>query len=450
MSTKSTIKKLLGGKVISFYHYFSAQIAAFYFGFPSKNLATIGIVGTKGKTSTANLIWSCLNSAGFKTGMLSTANIRLDQQDFLNKYHMTMPRPLTIQGYLKKMLKKGCSFAIIETTSEGIKQFRHKGIDYDFLVFTNLSPEHLPSHSNSFEKYKETKGKVFSGLMDYPDKHLSGIDIKKTIIANTDDENSGYFLNFQAEQKFTFGIKNQADYQAENIRSDESGVYFEVKAKPRSELCSTTGEKEYKLNLIGDFNVYNALPAIAICDLLGISYEQTRDGLASLKILPGRMENINQGQNFSVLVDYSHEPKSMELALKASRNLVKMGGKLIVLLGAEGGGRDKTKRPIMGELAGKLADVVVVSNVDPYDDDPKEIIKDIAIASVQVGKIINQNLFVIEDRRAGIKKCLAVAGTGDVVLITGKGAEQSMIIKGNKIPWDDREVVREELKNIIK
>ena len=438
MSTKSTIKKLLGGKVISFYHYFSAQIAAFYFGFPSKNLATIGIVGTKGKTSTANLIWSCLNSAGFKTGMLSTANIRLDQQDFLNKYHMTMPRPLTIQGYLKKMLKKGCSFAIIETTSEGIKQFRHKGIDYDFLVFTNLSPEHLPSHSNSFEKYKETKGKVFSGLMDYPDKHLSGIDIKKTIIANTDDENSGYFLNFQAEQKFTFGIKNTADYQAINLQSNGRGTTFSVR------------DKTYRLNLIGDFNVYNALPAIVICDLLGISYEQTRDGLASLKILPGRMENINQGQNFSVLVDYAHEPKSMELALKASRNLVKMGGKLIVLLGAEGGGRDKTKRPIMGELAGKLADVVVVSNVDPYDDDPKEIIKDIAVASIRAGKIINQNIFVIEDRRDGIKKCLQLAQQGDVVLITGKGAEQSMIIKGNKIPWDDREVVREELKNIIK
>ncbi|MDO8524394.1 MAG: UDP-N-acetylmuramoyl-L-alanyl-D-glutamate--2,6-diaminopimelate ligase [bacterium] len=435
MSAKSTIKKLLGGKAVLAYHYLSSQIAALYFGFPSKNLITIGIVGTKGKTSTANLIWSCLDTAGFKTGMISTANIRIDQQDFLNKHHMTMPRPFIIQGYLKKMLKKSCSFAIVEATSEGIKQWRHKGIDFDFLIFTNLSPEHLPSHSNSFEKYKEAKGKVFNGLMDYPEKHLAGIDIKKTIIANIDDENSEYFFNFKSEHKFSFGIKNTADYQATNLQSDDNGTTFFVRGK------------SYRLNLIGEFNVYNALPAIVIGDLLKVPYEQIRNGLASLKILPGRMEPIDLGQNFSVLVDYAHEPKSMELALRAGRSLVKSGGNLIVLLGAEGGGRDKTKRPKMGELAGKLADVVVVSNVDPYDDPPAEIIKDIAVACVRAGKIINQNIFVIEDRREGIKKCLAVAREGDVVLITGKGAEQSMIIKGNKIPWDDRNVVKEELNN---
>jgi len=168
---KSIIKKLAGEKLIGAYHYLVSQIAAFYFGFSSKNLATIGVVGTKGKTSTANLIWSCLNSAGLKIGMLSTANIKVDKEEVLNKYHMTMPSPFVVQGYLKKMLKSGCSFAIIEATSEGIKQFRHKGIDFDFLVFTNLSPEHLPSHDNDFDKYKQAKGKVFGGLMDYPDKY---------------------------------------------------------------------------------------------------------------------------------------------------------------------------------------------------------------------------------------------------------------------------------------
>jgi len=438
MVIKSKIKKMVGKRVISFYHYAQSQIAASYYGYPSKNLITIGVVGTKGKTSTANLVWSCLNKAGFKVGMLSTANIRVDKEEVLNKYHMTMPGPFVVQGYLKKMLKNGCSFAIVEATSEGIKQFRHKGIDFDFLIFTNLSPEHLPSHDNDFDKYKQTKGKVFGGLMDYPDKHLAGFDIKKTIIANVDDEHSDYFLSFKAEQKFSFGIKNKANYQAVNLTANGNGTSFSV------------NNKEYKLDLVGEFNVYNALPAITICDILKIPYEQIKEGLNNLKVLPGRMEPIVLGQNFSVLVDYAHEPKSMELALKASRNLVKPGGKLIVLLGAEGGGRDKTKRPKMGQIAGNLADVVVVSNVDPYDDDPKEIIKDIAVESVRAGKIINQNIFVIEDRREGIKKCLKVAQVGDVVLITGKGAEQSMIIKNNKIPWDDRNVVKEELKTIIK
>ncbi|MDD5738766.1 MAG: UDP-N-acetylmuramoyl-L-alanyl-D-glutamate--2,6-diaminopimelate ligase [Candidatus Pacebacteria bacterium] len=435
MAIKEKIKKLLGERAISFYHYTGAQTSALYFGYPTKNLVTIGIVGTKGKTSTANLIWSCLNKAGLKTGMLSTANIRVGEDEVLNKYHMTMPSPFVVQGYLKKMLKNGCSFAVIEATSEGIKQWRHKGIDFDFLVFTNLTPEHLPSHSNSFEKYKRTKGKIFNTLMDYPVKHLVGRDIKKTIIVNIDNEHSDYFLNFKSNKKITFGIKNKADYQAVKLQSNENGITFFV------------NEKEYKLNLFGEFNVYNALPAIAICDLLGINYEQVKSGLADLKILPGRMEPIQQGQHFLVLVDYAHEPKSMELALRASRSLVKSGGNLIVLLGAEGGGRDKVKRPKMGELAGRLADVVVVSNVDPYDDDPKEIIKDIAVASIRAGKVINQNIFVIEDRREGIKKCLQLAQQRDIVLITGKGAEQSMIIKGDKISWDDREVVREELKN---
>lgn len=438
MQIKSTIKKLFGKKAVSFYHYFKAQIAALYFGFPSKNLVTIGVIGTKGKTSTINLIWSCLNEAGFKAGILSTANIRIDQENFLNKYHMSMPQPFIVQGYLKKILKRGCSFAIVETTSEGIKQWRHKGIDFDFLVFTNLSPEHLVSHDNSFEKYKETKGRAFGGLMDYPDKHLAGMDIKKTIIANTDDENGGYFLSFKAEKKFSFGIKSIADYQAVELQGDEKGTNFSVKGKP------------YRLNLIGDFNVYNALPAIAICDLIGVPYEQIKNGLCNLKVLAGRMESIDEGQNFTVLVDYAHEPKSLEVALKATRKLVKDDSKLIILLGAAGGGRDKTRRPKMGDVAGQLADIVVVSNDDVYDDDPQEIIDDIAKGAEMAGKVKDISLFTIADRGEGIKKCLSMAREGDLVLIAGKGAEQEIIIKGKKIPWDDREVVREELKAIVK
>lgn len=438
MSIKSTIKKLAGERTISAYHYLAAQTAAFYFGFPSKNLITIGVVGTKGKTSTANFIWACLQQAGIGTAILSTANIRLGQKEFLNEYHMTMPNPFIVQRFFQKTLKEKLAVAIIEATSEGIKQWRHKGIDFDFLVFTNLSSEHLVSHSNDFTKYQQTKGRVFAGLIDYPDKHLAGRDIKKTIIANIDDPNSQYFLNFKAEKKITFGIKNKSDYQAINLQTNEGKTSFWV------------NNKSYSLNVLGEFNVYNALPAIVICELLGnINYEQVKQGFLDLKSLPGRMEIINQGQNFMVLVDYAHEPKSIEVALTATRKLVKAGSKLIILLGAAGGGRDKSRRPKMGDIAGQLADIVVVSNDDVYDDDPQEIINDIANGAERAGKIKGISLFAIADRREGIKKCLSIAEAGDLVLIAGKGAEQSMIIKGQKIPWDDRVVVKEELKNKI-
>jgi UDP-N-acetylmuramoyl-L-alanyl-D-glutamate--2,6-diaminopimelate ligase len=437
MLLKEKVKKIVGVKAVSFYHYLVAQMAAFYYGFPSKNLITIGVVGTKGKTSTVNFLWSCLQQSGLKTGMLSTANIRVGEQEALNEYHMTMPSPFIIQRHLKQMLKNGCVCAIVEATSEGIKQWRHKGIDFDFLIFTNLSPEHLPSHNYSFEKYRQTKGKIFASLKNYPDKYLAGRYIKKTIIVNIDDPHSYYFLGFSAERKITFGIYNPADYQATDLQNKEGKLSFAVNGKT------------YHLNVIGDFNVYNALPAIALCDLLGnIDYEQVKAGLFNVCSLPGRMEVIEGGQKFLVLVDYAHEPKSMELALKNALVLRKPNGKLIVLLGAEGGGRDKTKRPKMGEIAAKLADIVVISNVDPYDDNPAEIIEEIAQAAEKNNKTRGRDLFLIEDRRAGIQKCLAMAKEGDVVLITGKGAEQSMIIKGKKIPWDDRCVVKEELEKL--
>jgi UDP-N-acetylmuramyl tripeptide synthase len=200
---------------------------------------------------------------------------------------------------------------------------------------------------------------------------------------------------------------------------------------------------------LGKFNVYNALPAIIIGRLFGVNNDLIAKGLMNLKVIPGRMEKIDAGQDFTVLVDYAHEKESMTNALETVNGMKKPEAKVIVLLGAEGGGRDKAKRPIMGEIAAKMADFVIVSNVDPYLDDPQQILEDIAVASEKNGKIRNQNLFVIEDRRLGIKKALSLAKTNDIVLITGKGAEQSIVIGGKRFAWDDREVVKEELKQIL-
>lgn len=439
MSLKSKIKNLIPEKIISFYHLTLAASAAFYYGFPSKKMVVIGITGTKGKTSAANFIWSVLSAAGYRTGLISTANIRIGEIEMLNKYHMTMPGRFILQGLLKKIINAGCEYCIVETTSEGIKQWRHYGIFYDIAVFTNLSPEHLQSHGNSFEKYKEAKGVLFVALVKGGQKIINGKKIKKIIIANKDNPHSDYYLNFPADEKITYGTSQGGDFIASDIRGTESGVEFLV------------GGERYEVNIFGKFNVYNALPAIIIGSIFNISYHKIYEGLKNLSFIPGRMEKIDEGQIFLVFVDYAHEKESMNAVLDTAKDLFgRDGGKIIVLLGAQGGGRDKAKRPALGEVSAKKADFVIVSGDDSYEEDPREICEDIAAAAEKFGKTRDKDLFVIEDRREGIKKALSLANKNDVVLITGKGAEQSIIIGGKHYSWDDRVVVREELNKWLK
>ncbi len=432
---KRFIKKLIPEKILLFYHYLIALCAAVWFGFPSKKMVVIGVTGTKGKTSTANFIWSCLAAGGFKTGIITTANIKIGEKELLNAYHMTMPGRFTIQRLLANMVEDGCTHCVVETTSEGIKQFRTVGIYYDIAVFTNLSQEHLEAHHGDFEEYKWVKGRIFEDLSRRPRKNILGTEIPTAIIVNGDSQHSSYYLSFQADRKITFGLSSDTDWMAKSIHSNFAGTDFETKGR------------KFSIHILGAFNVYNALPAIIISHLMGVSDDLISKGLDDLKKIPGRMEIIDEGQDFRVLVDYAHEMQSMAHALQAANDLKQVrDASVIILLGAEGGGRDKAKRPIMGELSAKMADYVIVSNVDPYEDDPKQILEDIATAAEKFGKIRNQNLFVIEDRREGIQKALSLAKKNDIVLITGKGAEQSIIIHGLRSLWDDRVVVQEELK----
>ncbi len=435
---KRFIKKIVPNSLLSYYHLTIARLASRFYKNPSGKMIVVGITGTKGKSSVANFIWSCLTLAGYKTGILSTAVIRIGDSEFPNIYHMTMPGRFILQKLLNDMNKAGCKFAIIETTSEGIKQWRHVGIDYDFAIFTNLYPEHLASHNNNFDEYRMTKGKLFASLKPAGAilKNLDGKPVPKTAIANNDSPYKDYFLSFDADKKITYGIYAPADFRATNIEVTDSGSTF------------TLNGENYEVNLPGEFNVENSLPAIVLCQTLGVNQATIASGISGLKNIPGRMEAIEAGQNFKVYVDYAHQKESMEALLLTAKTIVKKtGGKIIVLLGAEGGGRDKSKRATMGALAGRMADYVIVSNVDPYDDDPKEIIDDIVKAVLAEGKLAQDaELFPIEDRRLGIRQALNLAKENDLVLITGKGSEQSMIIGKNKFPWDDRDVVREEIK----
>jgi UDP-N-acetylmuramoyl-L-alanyl-D-glutamate--2,6-diaminopimelate ligase len=430
---KELLKKILPESFILAYHYCLAIFATFIYGYPSRKMVIIGVTGTKGKTSTANFIWACLNAGGHKTGIISTVNIRIGEKETITDYHMTMPGRFAIQKTLAEMVKAGCKFCVVETTSQGIKQYRHIGIDYDVAIFTNLSPEHIESHGGSFEEYKKMKGKMFAALAQSKAKKIENKKIKKTIIVNYDSEHRDYFLDFLVDERITYGLNEGGDFVAENIEENPQGIKFKV------------GESIFEINILGKFNVYNVLPAIIVARMFDVSDEDIAAGLFKLKIIPGRMEEIAEGRDFKVFVDYAHEKVSMTNALLAANNMKDEGGKVIVLLGAEGGGRDKAKRFAMGEVAAKMADHIIVSTIDPYEEDPVKILEDIVLSAEKYGKRRDENLFLIEDRREGIRKAISLAGAGDVVLITGKGAEQTMIVGKKALPWDDRAVVREEL-----
>ena len=437
MSLKKFVRGLTPEWLLSMYHFCIALAAALRYGFPSREIVTIGVTGTKGKTSTANFIWACLSAGGIQTGIITTANIRIGKSEVLNAYHMTMPGPFTIQRLLRQMVDAGCTHCVLETTSEGLKQHREVGIRYDIGVFTNLFPEHLRAHGGSFETYKRMKGRMFASMERHPHKIIDDTFIEKIIIANAESEHVDFFLNFPADRKITFAVEREASCSARNVRSDDTGVAFDL------------DDAKFRLTIPGAFNVSNALPAIIISRLFRIKDEAIAQGLLSLSVIPGRMEKIDEGQDFTVFVDYAHEGASMRNVLETARAMRPPGNAVIVLLGAEGGGRDTSKRAIMGELCGKMAEHVVVSNVDPYEDDPKVILEDIARAVEQTGKTREKDFFVIEDRRAGVEKALSLAKSGDIVLITGKGAEQSIVIGGKSSPWDDRTVVRGELNKLI-
>ena len=436
MSTTNTIKQKTPDFLKIAYHYMRSHLAARAYGFPAKKMIVVGITGTKGKTSTANFVWSVLHAGGYKTGLISTAIFRFGANEELNPYHMTMPDAFIIQKNLKKMKDQGIEIVVMEMTSEGMKQYRHAGIPIDIAIFTNLSPEHLPSHKNNFELYKKAKSRLFTSLSKNK-KMLRGKYVDRTIIANADNEHYEYYLNFPADKKVTYGIENGAT-KATDIRTEQIGVSF------------VALNEKFKISISGAFNIYNALPALITGHLLEVSHDNIRKGLISLAVLPGRMEEISEGQNFTLFVDYAHEPVSINAVLGAAEEMKKQGSKIIILFGAEGGGRDTRKRLPMAELAAQRADYVIVTDVDPYDDDPQAIIDDVAGMVELSGKTPGKDMFAILDRKEAIEKALSLAGNGDIVLITGKGAEQSMITNHGAISWNEREIVRTLLKTHLK
>ncbi len=435
---KKAIRKATPQSLVNTLHYPEAVWHARSQGHPAESMIMIGIVGSKGKTTTANMLWAVLSASGAKVGQIGTANIRIGDREQLNKYHMTMPGAPTLQKILAAMKRAGCKYVVMEVPSEGQTQWRHVGINFDMLVFTNVETELMAAHRNSMKILHKHNQRVFTAMSKAPRKVIAGQEVPKIIIANADAPDSKQYLAHKADKKATFSVKRPSDYKVENIKSTGTGVDF------------TINSISYHIHIMGAINALNAAGAIAAGGELGIKSSDMQKGLAGLKIVPGRMEIIDEGQDFTAIVDYAHTPASMQALMDSVRELKPSGAKIITLLGAEGGGRDVAKRPILGEIAAHSSNFVIICNVDPYDDAPRPIIEDIAKGAEGAGKVRGQNLFCIEDRRAGIRKALALASTGDIVLITGKGAEQSIVIGGVKSSWDDRKVVREELQKFSK
>lgn len=404
----TTLEKLLalGRRVIPrpvfnffqpWYHGLLALTGAVIFGFPSKKLKVIGVTGTKGKSTTAFLITKFLEEAGFKVAAINSLGYKMGRKEWPNTLKMTMPGRGKIQKFLHRALKEGCQFVVLEVTSEGIKQKRHWGIKFDTAVFTNLEKEHIESHG-SFEKYYQAKQELFRRT-------------KNIHILNGDSPYVNLFSKFPAKKKVFYPS------------------FF-----------------PFKTHLAGDFNKYNILAAAAAVGEYGVAREIIQKALDKIKKIPGRLEFMEEGQQFKIVIDYAHTPQSLEAVYQTLKGLKNKNSKMICVLGAAGGGRDKWKRPIFGGIAEKYCDQIILTNEDPYDENPEAILENIASGFSQA---LNSKLKTLKilDRREAIRQALTLAKKNDIVVITGKGSETSMAVAGGrKIPWSEKEAILEALK----
>lgn len=411
------LPKPLREALLAGYHLTLAHLGALRYGSPSRNLTVIAITGTKGKSSTAEMARAILAHAGKKVAIAGTIRFAIGDEEEPNLFKMTMPGRFFLQRFLRRAVHLGATHAVLEMTSEGARQFRHRGIDLDALVFTNISPEHIESHG-SFENYLNAKLSLAEHLSVSPKR-------PRILVANQDDAHGKDFLAYEAEERRGFS-ESAVQVTTESV----DGTHFTYKAQA------------FKLRLPGRFNLRNALAAIEVTEALGVPLPTAAAALETIARIPGRAEKIERGQPFSVVVDYAHTPDSLRAIYEAFPRSTSSGQacRRICVLGNTGGGRDTWKRPVMGAIADELCDEVYLTDEDPYDEDPRAIVE--AVASGFTSRVPN----VVMDRREAIRSAFTEARPGDHVLITGKGTDPYIMrAQGEKEPWSDRRVAEEEL-----
>ncbi len=386
------------------YHFILAWAGAVIYRHPARKLFVIGVTGTKGKSTVVELINAALVAVGSRTALSSSVRIKIDDQSRVNSSGNTMPGRFFLQSFLRKAVKAGCGYALIEVTSEGARQYRHRFIDFNAAVLTNLHPEHIESHGN-FEKYREAKLTFFRDVARFSAKS------KKYFFVNKDDENAEYFMEASGGKAASYSKKDIAGYDLSPA-------------------------------LLGDFNRENVAAADAVLGAIGIPEMIRRETFRTFGGVPGRLEFVVK-KPFAVVVDYAHTPGSLKTVYQTLRCDVKPQ-KLICVLGAAGGGRDKWKRPEFGRIASEYCDKIIITNEDPFDEDSAGIISEI-FSGVAPGRDASK----IIDRREAIKEAVKSAADGDAVIITGKGSEPYIrVARGKRIPWSDKKIVEEIIKEL--
>ncbi len=419
------LKSRIPAPLLQAYHFVLVHLAAIWYRFPSRELVVIGVTGTNGKTTTSYLIAKALEASGFPTGCTTTALIKIGEREWLNRTKMTMPGRFFLQRTLRQMVRAGCRYAVIETSSQGITQFRHLGLEYDVAVFTNLTPEHLESHGG-FENYQQAKRKLFAALSKHPAKRIGGQLIPRVAIINADSPYADFYASTPGVPSVAwYGLKNARGLTPTQVVVQANGSSFHVKGIP------------VELSLVGAYNVENALAALAVCEVFGVDLAAAAKHLSMVIGVPGRFERVNLGQPWTVIIDYAYEPEALKKVYEAVRLIPHQ--RLIHVVGGCGGGRDQARRDVTGRLAAEQADLVIVTNEDPYDDPPQTILDQVAAGAIAGGKTLGVSLWKILDRKEAIITAMKMAKPQDLVLLTGKGCEPWICVAhGGKIPWNER------------
>ncbi len=412
-----------------------AEISAAFYDFPAKKLTIVGVTGTDGKTTTANLIYHILREADFKVGLISTVNAKIGDLELDTGFHVTTPEAPQVQYFLKRMLDAGLTHVVLETTSHGLAQHRVTACEFDIGVVTNVTHEHLDYHGD-YVQYLKAKGRLFEFLSETEAKPGG---VEPLAVLNADDGSFSALTALTKVNIVDYSIKNKATLWAESIRFGTSGTHFMA--------CSDRFSVPVDCKITGLFNVSNALAALcATIYGLNINPETAARGISSLEIIPGRMERIDLGQDFTALVDFAHTPNALDRALATCKQMT--SGRIIAVFGSAGL-RDRDKRRMMAEISAQKADIIILTAEDPRIESLEDILSEMEKAAQEKGAVKEKNLFVVPDRGNAIRQAVSMAKPGDLVAAFGKGHEQSMCFGQVEYPWDDRTAMRAALAELL-